>query len=976
MAKPIDAHAARPAQEVDLARMYAELEQLYRTSPVGLCLYDRDLRYVRINERLAAINGRPAEAHIGRTVHEVVPEIAEAVEPLYRRVLETGEPSIDVPVSCPVPSDPETLRHWLVSSYPFANVAGERVGVSVVVREVTEVHRARDILEVSEARYRALVELAPEAIVVLDTVTGRFVDVNQNALDLFGLDREQMLKAGPVELSPVRQPDGRLSTEVSRERRAAAIRGEHPPFDWTHLHADGHLIPCEVRLTRLPMEDRLLLRGSIIDISERVRAEQALQVSEARYRSLVEHAADAICVLDAESGRFVDYNENALKLFGLPRERFLAVGPADLSPELQPDGRRSADMAQACVGEALRTGGVVTFEWTHRRGDGTPVPCEIRLLRLPGHGRKLVHGAVTDITERKREELARRQSENRLRLLVESTDAVPWEADLDTWMFTYVGPQAERLLGFPVQKWYEKGFWESRIHPEDRDAALRFCRESAGRRENYAFEYRMITARNEIIWLHDLVSVEQGTADTAARLHGFMLDVTAGKRAELLQAGQRRVLEKLARGEDLGDVLCELARTIDAQQAGMKCSILLLDADGRRLRHGAAPGLPEEYNRRVDGLQIGPAAGSCGTAAFRRQRVVVSDVTTDPLWKDYRELARPFNLRACWSQPILSKSGEVLGTFALYHQHTNPPSAAELELIEQAAYLAGVAIEKQRSDAALRSSEAALRRSHADLQHLAGRLITAQEEERRRLARDLHDDLTQRLAVLAIEAGKLEGRLGAPAGALREGVHAIRDELVRLSEDVHGMSRQLHPALLEDLGLVDALESECTRFSEREGIKTTFRARHVPADIPSDVAICFYRAAQECLRNIGKHAGARQAQVELRGGDGAMQMSIRDDGGGFDPVRSPRRGGVGLASMGERIRLVNGSLGIRSRAGQGTTIEVRIPLADRAEPAVRAATAPRTAASPRAVRPAGRKSRPRRAARRSASPGRRPPRTT
>lgn len=963
----------------DPAKRYELLEHHYRTIPIGLCLVDRDLRFLGINETLAAINGLPVADHIGRTMYEVIPEVAALIEPNYRQVLESGEPIRDLEFCTPAPSEPEVEKYWRVDYYPFRSEDGRIIGISTVVQEITEVKRARDLLATSEARFRALVEHAPDAIVVFGADTGRFVDCNQNALDLLGLSRDKFLTLGPLDISPTRQPDGRPSAEISRANRAAVGRGEKLTFSWTHRHADGHLIPCEVRLIRLPGEAPVLLRGSIVDISDRVRAEQALQMSEARYRSLVENSADAITVLDAESGRFVDGNEQALKLFGLTPEQYVAVGPVDVSPEFQPDGRRSVEMAEALVNEALRTGKVVTFEWTHCKPDGTLVPCEIRLLRLPGQGGRLVHATLTDIAQRKREELVRQRYETRLRLLVESTEADPWEADLETWMFTYVGPQAERLLGYPVKKWFEKGFWESRIHPEDRENALRFCRESAGQLENYSFEYRMMTARDEILWIHDLVSVEKGTSDTPARLRGFMLDVTAQKRAELMQAGQKRVLEKLARGEELSGVLCELARTIDAQQAGMRCSILLLDADGVHLRHAAAPGLPEEYNKLVDGLPIGPAAGSCGTAAYRRERVVVSDVSTDPLWADYRQLALPFNLRACWSQPILSQSGDVLGTFAIYHTHTNQPNARELQLIEQAANVAGIAIERQRSVEALRSSEAALRRSQADLQHLAGRLIAAQEEERRRLARDLHDDLTQRLAVLAIEAGKLEQQPGKAAEPLRDGLRTLRDEMVQLSEDVHGMSRQLHPALLEDLGLVDALGSECERFAEREGIKTTYRATRIPAEIPPDVALCLYRVSQECLRNIGKHSGAKKAKVELRGIKGDMHLSIQDDGGGFDPIRSPRRGGVGLASMGERIRLVNGSLTVRSRAGQGTTIEVRIPLDAGAaagetadpQPATRPAGAAKAKAAIRAARPARRKKRARRAAPRTASTRRR-----
>ena len=153
--------------------------------------------------------------------------------------------------------------------------------------------------------------------------------------------------------------------------------------------------------------------------------------------------------------------------------------------------------------------------------------------------------------------------------------------------------------------------------------------------------------------------------------------------------------------------------------------------------------------------------------------------------------------------------------------------------------------------------------------------------------------------------------------------------MVRLSEDIHDMSRQLHPALLEDLGLVDAIASECARFSDHEEIRATFRCGRVPDSIPRDISLCLYRVLQEALRNIAKHSGATKAQIALKAENGSMLLSIRDDGTGFDPTRSRQAGGVGLASLGERVRLVRGSVGVRSRMGQGTMIEVRAPLPDR-----------------------------------------------
>jgi signal transduction histidine kinase len=217
------------------------------------------------------------------------------------------------------------------------------------------------------------------------------------------------------------------------------------------------------------------------------------------------------------------------------------------------------------------------------------------------------------------------------------------------------------------------------------------------------------------------------------------------------------------------------------------------------------------------------------------------------------------------------------------------------------------------------------KRSEEAVRLLAGKLLTAQEEERRRLAREMHDDLTQRIAVLAIEAGRLEHELdcaGEAPGRLRE----MREQLIDLSKDVHGLSRQLHPAILDDLGLADALRSECARFSQREKTAVHCELGQVPQEIPRDVALCLYRIAQEALRNIAKHADAEQATVSLAASDDGILLSIEDTGSGFDRSQHRGQGGVGLASMEERARLMGGDLSIHSEPGKGTLIEVWAPL--------------------------------------------------
>lgn len=210
--------------------------------------------------------------------------------------------------------------------------------------------------------------------------------------------------------------------------------------------------------------------------------------------------------------------------------------------------------------------------------------------------------------------------------------------------------------------------------------------------------------------------------------------------------------------------------------------------------------------------------------------------------------------------------------------------------------------------------------SKQELEAMAGRLITVQEEERTRIARELHDDITQRLAALAIEAGKLQ-RV-APS----EEAERLKTAIMRVSEDVRDLSRSLHHTTLDDQGLTAAIEGECRAFFERGGPPVTFTPEGEFDDVPRDVQLALYRIVQEGLRNMERHAGADEASIELVRGPGLIDLRLCDNGRGFDITDRRSRRGVGLASMEERAQLCHGTFSIHSQPGHGTRIEVRLPI--------------------------------------------------
>src|SRR6202048_5286983 len=178
------------------------------------------------------------------------------------------------------------------------------------------------------------------------------------------------------------------------------------------------------------------------------------------------------------------------------------------------------------------------------------------------------------------------------------------------------------------------------------------------------------------------------------------------KRAQSLVAMEKRILEMLAKGNSLAEILDSLCRLVEAQAGNVLASVLLVDGD--HLRHGGAPSLPKAYTDAINGTVIGPSAGSCGTAAYRGEPVIVEDIATDPLWADYRDLALPHSLRACWSSPVFSSQGNVIATFAMYYREPRRPTQRDEEIIDQITHLSGAAIQQKLAQEKLQRSEAYL----------------------------------------------------------------------------------------------------------------------------------------------------------------------------------------------------------------------------------------------------------------------------
>jgi len=231
----------------------------------------------------------------------------------------------------------------------------------------------------------------------------------------------------------------------------------------------------------------------------------------------------------------------------------------------------------------------------------------------------------------------------------------------------------------------------------------------------------------------------------------------------------------------------------------------------------------------------------------------------------------------------------------------------------------------KRAEAALRESAQRFRAVGEAAREMSGRLITAQEDERRRIARDLHDDLNQRLALLSVEL-ELLGREPADPDKLANRLEAMAAGVKELSSEVHKISHELHPAKLDQLGLVSACGSFCRQLSLQTGVAIDFSSENVPRRIASDVELCIYRVLQESCQNLVKHSGVQKGKVKLQRNNGSLTLAVSDTGKGFDVENARHNGGLGMLSIQERVRLVNGELNLHSTIGKGTWVEVTVPV--------------------------------------------------
>jgi PAS domain S-box-containing protein len=716
--------------------------------------------------------------------------------------------------------------------------------------------------------------------------------------------------------------------------------------DWDVIETAGHKqAKAEIKRLNDELEQRVVERTSQLtavnseltkQILQRQRADQALLRSEAYLAEAQKLSHTGSFGWSVSTGEIIWSDETF---------RILGYDPSNL-PTVEVILQRTHPEDRAFVQETLDQAAAdrKAFDCEHRlmMPDGS-----VKYVRVVGHpstndesGNFEFVGAVTDITERKRAGDALLRSEAYLAEAQKLSHTGSWACNIATREMIHSSEEHHRLFGLDPEREGVPPFDEfyQRIHPEDRDRTIEDLDKAISAGTNVEAYFRVVLSEGTTRYMYGIGHPEVKPSGNTDAFVGAVMDVTERTQAVALRDGESRILEMIARDAPLVEILENLVRVVESQFAGLLCSVLLLDEDGQRTRHGAAPSLPESYTKAIDGLPIGPKAGSCGTAMFRREPVVVTDILQDPLWDRYRGAAEPYGLRACWSTPILAHSGKPLGSFAMYYREPRSPSPAETRALEMATHLAGIAIERKLA----REERERLRQAQADLAHI-NRVTTMGE-----LTASLAHEIKQPITAAGINARTCLRWLGRDApdvSEAREAALRLVTDVTRAADIISRISLLFKKgALQHELVDVNELIREMIVLLRNEAARYSISIRtDLAADLPKvaadrvqmqQVFMNLMLNGIEAMKDVRTTRELTIRSQRLK--DGELLISISDTGVGL-PSQQPEQifsaffttkdhgTGMGLPISRSIIESHGGRLWATSNSGRGASFHFSLP---------------------------------------------------
>ena len=756
---------ARKQEEEALRRREELTSTIIDRSPFGIFLLDADLTIQHVNPRALPVFAEVGD-FLGRDLRELVrarrtPEAAAEVIAQFERTLATGES-----FHAPKPSfrqfadGSEHYFDWEIHRVPLQD---GKAGLACYFLDVTAHILAQQRIQESTDRLEVALAAAKLGLWSWDAATD-LVDFPDRAAEIFGIPRGRTMTWTAMQglLEPSDAKSAKTAVEhavASRTDYDIEYRVNRPDGTQVHVAAMGRPIFSE--------EGKITgMIGVVQDITGRKRTEEeraALLVQEREAREEAQALSDSARALSsdldlhntvqkttdvatkltgAKFGAFfynlVNERQESYVLYtlsGAPREAFDKFGlprnTAVFAPTFKGEGvvRLHDVRADPRYGKNAPHHGMPKGHLPVRSYLAVPVISrngEVLGGMFFGHPEP---GVFTARSERVAVGIASQAAiaidnaklyqrvqttVDRLNFSLSSLQLGDWRWDAETDIMT-LSPRTIEIYGFPPDTRDKREALRAAIHPEDRERARAAAKLSFETASDYDIEYRVVHPKRGVRWVAAKGRPVFDANKKVTGMMGVVQDITERKQAELHLRSQRDVLEQIVAGVGLAEVLESLTHWVEEfAERKLIATILLISEDGRHLRSGAGKSAPEEWTRYVDGLEIGPSIGSCGTAAHTRQVVVAADIATDPRWAAFKDEALRHGLRACWSTPIAASDGSILGTFAIYYSEATDPTPHEREIVEVVTRTASIAIERKCAEDALKQSRARLQ-EHAEL---------------------------------------------------------------------------------------------------------------------------------------------------------------------------------------------------------------------------------------------------------------------